>query len=230
MFELESVCKSYDGVAALAPLTLSFATAQTTVLLGPSGSGKSTVLRILIGLTRPDAGKVLFGGHLLTPENAPYYRPRMGYVIRNGGLFPHFTVRANVTLMARQLSWSPTRVANRLQDLSDLLRFPAAALDLYPAQLAAGQRQRAALIRAWMLDPDATLLDDPLGNLDAKDRAELQAEMRLAFRRLGQTIVVATDRPDEAAAVGDHVIVLERGRALLNGNVAEHMSRPGDPT
>src|SRR5208283_3060070 len=125
---LENVSRSFQGVPAVVPLTLSIPAGRTTVLVGPSGSGKSTLLRMMVGLVRPDTGRVLFEGRLLTPDSAPAERRRMGLVLQGGGLFPHLSVEDNAALVARYLGWDEPRVAARLQVLLDRVQLPATVL------------------------------------------------------------------------------------------------------
>src|SRR5437870_1611601 len=165
MLELQSASKTYGPAFALHPTDLAVAAGRTTVLIGPSGCGKSTLLWLMIGLIRPDSGSVHFNGVEITPANVREIRHRMGYVVQDGGLFPHLTARGNVTLMARYLGWDDKRIDIRLGELAELTQFPADGLDRYPAQLSGGQRQRVSLMRALMLDPMVLLLDEPLGAL-----------------------------------------------------------------
>src|SRR5262249_46393423 len=160
------------------------------VLIGPSGCGKSTLIRVMIGLIRPDTGSVRFNAIELTVENARELRQRMGYVVQDGGLFPHLTARENATLMARYLGWDSKRISTRLAELTALTQFPEEGLDRYPVQLSGGQRQRVSLMRALMLDPDLLLLDEPLGALDPIIRSELQEDLRRIFQSLGKTVVM----------------------------------------
>src|SRR5437762_12282786 len=129
LVELRGVSKKYAGAAALQPTDLDFARGKTTVLIGPSGCGKSTLLRLIIRLLDPDTGTIRFDGAAITPANISDLRRRIGYVIQDGGLFPHLTARKNILLMATHLKWPPEKINSRLAELSALTRFPEAALD-----------------------------------------------------------------------------------------------------
>jgi osmoprotectant transport system ATP-binding protein len=153
----------------------------------------------------------------------------MGYVIQDGGLFPHLDARGNVALMARHIGWEPERVAERLAALCELTRFPREALTRFPAQLSGGQRQRVSLMRALMLDPDALLLDEPLGALDPMIRSELQADLRQIFTHLHKTVVVVTHDIGEAGFLADELVLLRDGRILQRGTLSELISAPADP-
>jgi osmoprotectant transport system ATP-binding protein len=232
VLELRAVSRSFAGKPALRGLDLSVPTRRTTVLLGPSGCGKSTILRLLIGLLAPDAGEVHFDGSPIRtddPAALTALRRRMGYVIQDGGLFPHLDARGNVTLMARHLGWEEARVRARLAGLCELTRFPADALGRYPVQLSGGQRQRVSLMRALMLDPDVLLLDEPLGALDPMIRAELQADLRRVFAALGKTVVLVTHDIGEAGYLGDEIVLLRAGRVVQRGTLEALVRRPAEP-
>lgn len=229
MIHLENVSKSYGGVQALQPLSLHFPVGETSVLIGPSGCGKSTVLRLIVGLVRPDTGTIRIGDQVLTPENAIPLRRRMGYVIQEGGLFPHLAARRNVTLMARQLGWSNDRIDDRITKLASLVHLPEARLHDYPAQLSGGQRQRISLMRALMLDPDVLLLDEPLGALDPMIRAGLQDELQEIFSELNKTVVMVTHDIGEAAHFAGRIVLMREGRIVQTGTLRELLHEPADP-
>jgi osmoprotectant transport system ATP-binding protein len=229
MFQLTAVTKIYAGRPALGPLTLNVPAGQTTVLIGPSGCGKSTLIRLLIGLVEPDAGTVTFNGTPVTESTQQNVRRRTGYVIQDGGLFPHMNARENVTLMARHLGWDHTRIDKRVTELAELTQFPIDGLDRYPQQISGGQRQRVGLMRALFLDPDALLLDEPLGALDPLVRAELQTELRDIFRSLGKTVVMVTHDLGEAAFFADQVVLLRDGQIVQQGSAADLWHRASDP-
>lgn len=229
MFILETVTKSFDGRIAVGSVNLEIATGRTTVLIGPSGCGKSTLLRLMIGLTSPDTGAVSFEGAPVTSASAPLLRRRMGYVIQDGGLFPHLTARGNVELMAKYLGWTQQGMDDRLAELATLTAFPTDGLDRYPAQLSGGQRQRVSLMRALMLDPDVLLLDEPLGALDPIIRYELQDELRGIFRTLGKTVILVTHDIGEAGFFGDDIVLLRDGVLIQRGDIRDLVENPTDP-
>jgi osmoprotectant transport system ATP-binding protein len=227
--ELQGVSKAYDGQEALHATDLQIPDGQTTVLIGPSGCGKSTLIRLMIGLLRPDTGAVRFDHTEITAANVQARRRRMGYVVQDGGLFPHLTARGNVTLMADYLGWDRPRIEARLVDLTALTQFPPDGLDRYPLQLSGGQRQRVSLMRALMLDPDVLLLDEPLGALDPIIRSELQTDLRQIFHSLRKTVVLVTHDLGEAAFFGDLIVLLRSGKIVQQGTLADLIHAPADP-
>ncbi len=229
MFVLKNVSKSYGDTVAVAPLDLEFEPGRTTVVIGPSGCGKSTLVRLLNGLIAPTTGEVLFEGEAVTKDSAPRLRQRMGYVIQDGGLFPHLTARGNAALMARHIGWDAARVETRLEALCGLTHFPVEGLARYPAELSGGQQQRVALMRALMLEPDVLLLDEPLGALDPMIRYDLQTELRDIFGELGATVVIVTHDMGEAAYFAHTVILLREGQVVQSGAPDELVHHPADP-
>jgi osmoprotectant transport system ATP-binding protein len=228
MLQLVGISKSYNNAPALWPTDLTIPTGQTTVLIGPSGCGKSTLLRLMAGLLQPDSGSVLFEGVPLTPANARELRRRIGFVVQDGGLFPHLSARGNVTLMARHLGWSRPRIDERLAELVGLTRFSVDLLDRYPVQLSGGQRQRVSLMRALMLDPALLLLDEPLGALDPLIRSELQADLRGIFQALHKTVVLVTHDLGEAGFLGDILVLMQAGRIVQRDTFANLIRTPAD--
>jgi osmoprotectant transport system ATP-binding protein len=229
MLALAGVSKSFQRSVALHPTDLQIPGSKTTVLIGPSGCGKSTLLRIMIGLIAPDSGTVRFKGTELTPENARTLRQHMGYVVQDGGLFPHLTARENAVLMARYLGWQSNRIDARLDELTKLTQFPAEGLDRYPVQLSGGQRQRVSLMRSLMLDPDLLLLDEPLGALDPIIRSELQEDLRRIFQSLAKTVVLVTHDLGEAGFFGDRIVLLRAGRIVQQGTLSDFVQTPAEP-
>lgn len=226
---LDGVTKSLAGKLVLAETTLTLAAGQRLALLGPSGSGKSTLLRLVVGLISPDAGEVRISGERLTKSSAPAIRRRLGYVIQDGGLFPHLTAQDNVTLMARHMGLPRERIDKRLGELTALVRLDAAMLGRYPAELSGGQQQRVGLMRALMLEPDLLLFDEPMGALDPIVRGQLQEDLRRIFDELGKTVLLVTHNVGEAATLVDEVALLHEGRIIQRGPLRELATRPADP-
>lgn len=226
MIRLRNINKSYQNKHVLKDISFELVTGQTTALIGPSGCGKSTLLRIMIGLIQPDLGEVFFQDQRILPENVLELRKRMGYVIQDGGLFPHLTAKENACLMASFLEWSDSKIDKRLNELAELTQIPQELLNRYPIELSGGQRQRIALIRALMLEPEVLLLDEPLGALDPMVRAELQADLKEIFNQLSQTVVIVTHDMGEACYLGDDIILLKDGEVLQRGDINDLVHQP----
>ncbi len=228
LVQLVDVSKRYEDALALHSTNLAIERAKTTVLIGPSGCGKSTLLRLIIGLITPDCGTIAFDGSQITPANIDTLRRRIGYVIQEGGLFPHLTARANVLLMARYLGKSGEEMRTRLLELCELTRFSGNLLSRYPIELSGGQRQRVSLMRALMLSPELLLLDEPLGALDPLVRASLQKELKEIFARLRQTTLFVTHDLAEAAYFGDEIVLMNEGHIVQQGSLADLREKPAN--
>jgi osmoprotectant transport system ATP-binding protein len=228
MLELRQVSKAFGNLTVLQSTDFSVPNGSTTVLIGPSGCGKSTLLRMIVGLIRADAGQILFQGTQLTQDNAEQLRLRMGYVIQDGGLFPHLSARDNIALLARHLKRDPAWVRQRIDELAALTRLPVSALDRFPSQISGGQRQRVGIMRALMLDPELILLDEPMGALDPLVRFDLQEDLRQIFRTLKKTVVMVTHDMGEAGFFGDTIVLLQGGRIIQQGTIQDLVQRPAD--
>lgn len=226
--ELIDVTKRFESATALSSISLKFEPGKTTILIGPSGCGKSTILRLIIGLVQPTSGEARFEGQMITPESILELRRRMGYVIQEGGLFPHLTARDNVLLLARHLRIPEEEMKARLVELCGLTRLPEAVLSRFPMELSGGQRQRVSLIRALMLRPELLLLDEPLAALDPIVRATLQTELKAIFRHLHQTVIFVTHELSEAAWLGDEIVLLREGQVVQVGTFEALRDHPGE--
>ena len=227
-FALQGVTRAFGVVRAVDDVSLAFPRGRTSILIGSSGSGKSTVLRLLIGLEWPGSGQVLCDGEPLRRDTLLAVRRRVGYVIQEGGLFPHLTVLGNLALLSRHLGWSKTRIRERALELAELTHLHADLLTRFPAELSGGQRQRVALMRALMLDPPTLLLDEPLGALDPLVRHNLQDDLREIFERLGKTVIMVTHDMAEAAFFSTRLILMRRGRVLQDGSLEDFRCAPRD--
>lgn len=229
MLELQSISKRYGQTTAVETLDLTLRAGRTYVLIGPSGCGKSTLLKLIIGLVESDSGSVRIGDQQLSRANRLSLRRSVGYVIQEGGLFPHLTARQNVVLVARYLRWKRHQMDQRVDELVGLTHLSHDILDRFPGELSGGQRQRISLMRALMLDPDVLLLDEPLGALDPMIRSELQDDLRKIFRSLNKTVVMVTHDLHEAAYFADEVLLMRAGRVVQRGVVNDLLRAPVEP-
>ena len=221
MIKLRNISKQYGDRKLLNSVDLDCESGSTTVLIGPSGSGKSTILRTIIGLVVPESGEVIVQGQRLSSESLRAQRINTGYVIQEGGLFPHLSVMGNISLMARYLGWEEEKIKQRTKELCSLTKFPEEALGRYPLEVSGGQRQRVSLMRALMLDPDIILLDEPLGSLDPMIRSELQGDLKDIFKTLHKTVVMVTHDIGEAGFLGDKIVVINNGEIVETGDIED---------
>ena len=200
----------------ISDLNLAVARGETFVLLGESGCGKTTTLKLVNRLLLPTGGEVVVEGKSTTAWDPIELRRRIGYVIQEGGLFPHFTIAANVGLVPSLLGWEQTRIDTRVRELLELVGLEAGIYtDRYPRELSGGQRQRAGVARALAADPPLLLLDEPFGALDPLTRASLQREFAELSRRLGKTAILVTHDVREALLLGTRIGLMHRGQLLL---------------
>jgi osmoprotectant transport system ATP-binding protein len=202
------------GPQILREFTLSVASGEVVALVGRSGAGKTTVLKLVNRLLLPDMGNVIVKGTSTRDWDPIRLRRSVGYVIQEGGLFPHFTVADNIALVPRLEGWDAPRVDARVRELLDLIDLPphiyAARL---PDELSGGERQRVGVARALAADPAVMLMDEPFGALDPLTRAELQAEFQRIQSRVRKTVLLVTHDMAEARLLADRVVVLEGGRS-----------------
>jgi osmoprotectant transport system ATP-binding protein len=226
MIQIEDVSKSFGDTVAIDHVSAAFEAGRTHVLLGSSGCGKSTLLRLILGQILPDRGLVRIDGRVMEPVTRRDLLEKMGYVVQEGGLYPHLTAYRNVSLAAESRGWGEDRIRTRVGELADLVGFDDAVLQLFPSQLSGGQRQRVSLMRSLMLDPPILLLDEPLGSLDPIVRADLQVQLRDIFVRLGKTVVLVTHDIREAAIFGHTITLMTEGRIVQRGSFADLSRRP----
>ncbi len=228
MLDFSDVSKAFNGITVVHPFSLSIEPGEVVVLLGPSGCGKTTILRMVAGLISPTQGRIAIESTPLNRQTIGAVRRKLGYVIQEGGLFPHLTGVDNVTLMARHEGWPRKRIEDRLAELLEMTQFPPSGLRRYPSELSGGQRQRLSLMRALFLDPRILLLDEPLGALDPLIRAGLQRDLDQVFARTGATVLLVTHDLVEASRLADRVCVMNAGRIVQQGRFAEILRNPSD--
>jgi osmoprotectant transport system ATP-binding protein len=227
--EFRNVAYRPSGSAEiLHDLNLVIQSGQTLVLLGRSGSGKTTSLKLINRLLSPSAGEITVQGRSTGTWDVIQLRRRIGYVIQDIGLFPHFTVERNITLIPRLEGWPRNRIDARLHELMSLVGLDPQLAPRYPRELSGGQRQRVGVARALAADPPILLMDEPFGALDPITRADLQNEFAALQKRLRKTVVFVTHDVREALLLSDHIALMEGGR-LISLCTPQEFLRSRDP-
>lgn len=214
--ELRDVGYAIGGAAILDDLNLQIAQGEILILLGESGCGKTTTLKLINRLIEPTSGEILVEGTRTTDWDAIELRRHIGYVLQEAGLFPHFTVAENVSLVLRLEKWDETKKRDRTREMLELVGLDATKFaDRFPHELSGGQRQRVGVARALAADPSIVLLDEPFGALDAITRTNLQKEFARLVRDLGKTAVFVTHDLHEAMLLGTRIALMDKGRIVL---------------
>lgn len=188
---------------------------EVLVLLGRSGSGKTTTMKLINNLLTPSSGEVIVMGKPTTQWNPIQLRRKIGYVIQEIGLFPHFTVEQNVGLVPKLEGWEGDRIKSRVRQLLELVNLdPQHFAKRYPHQLSGGQRQRVGVARALAADPPMLLMDEPFGALDPITRLELQREFGQLQQQLGKTVIFVTHGIQEAFLLASKIGLMQDGRLV----------------
>jgi osmoprotectant transport system ATP-binding protein len=225
--ELKGVSKVFGGVRAVDGVSLLVPPGRVMALLGPSGCGKTTTLRLINRLEEASAGEVLVRGQDVRAQRPELLRRSIGYVIQEGGLFPHLTVAENVATVPGLLGWPRGRVAARVAEVLEMVGLPEAQFGRrMPAELSGGQRQRVGVARALAADPDLLLMDEPFGALDPGTREALQDEFLRLQARLRMAVVVVTHDIAEAGKLADEIVLMDRGHIAQQGPLRELLLRP----
>jgi putrescine transport system ATP-binding protein len=223
LVSIRSIRKSFDGQPAVRGVSLDVARGEIVAVLGPSGCGKSTLLRILSGLEQPDEGEVVIDGQDVT-RLPPYERPT-NMMFQSYALFPHMTVEENVGFGLRQDRMEKAALRARVDQMLDLVRMQDFRRRR-PAQLSGGQQQRVALARSLAQQPKLLLLDEPMGALDRKLRAEMQFEIVEILRRVQVTCLIVTHDQEEAMSMAGRIALMRAGEIVQTGPPREVYDRP----
>ena len=217
---------SYEigGRRILDGINLTIEEGETLVLLGRSGSGKTTLLRTVNRLVEPTSGDVQFGGRPVLEWDVIQLRRQIGYVIQDGGLFPHISVERNVGLVPKLQEWSQERIRTRVAELLDMMALPAAVYaSRYPRELSGGEKQRVGIARALAANPSLLLLDEPFAALDPVTRFDMQQHFLELRRTLGKTAIFVTHDIREALTVASRIALLRGGQLEVVASPAEFL-------
>ena len=229
--ELRNVSKQYTNASqyAVSGVNISIDEGSFVTILGTSGSGKTTFLKMVNRIYEPTCGDILFFGQPIKNLQLEEYRRKIGYVIQQVGLFPHMTVEENIKTIPKILKWDKERIANRVDELLELVCLsPQEFKKRYPRQLSGGQQQRVGLARAMAADPDIMLMDEPFGAIDAITRQNMQDELINIQRKLNKTILFVTHDVNEAFKLGDKVVIMHEGEIQQFNTPYEIITKPAN--
>lgn len=230
MIEIEHLTKRYGDMPAVNDVSMRLEAGTITVIVGASGSGKSTLLRLVNRLIEADAGAVRFNGVSWQDIPLVALRRRIGYVIQDHGLFPHWTVSRNIATVPRLLGWSAPRIEARVREVLGLLQLDYDTFAYrFPHELSGGQAQRVGVARALAADPDVLLMDEPFGALDPVIRQRAQRELAAIHRQIGSTILMVTHDMAEAMLMADRIAVMDGGFLVQLGTPVDIVARPASP-
>lgn len=226
MLEVKALSKQFEHNYAVKDISFTVPKGEVLVLLGTSGCGKTTTLKMINRLIAKSSGSIFIDGKS-TDQIDPYeLRRDIGYVIQETGLFPHYTVGQNIAIVPELLSWSRSKINNRISELLDLIGLGEAVMDRMPHELSGGQRQRVGLARALAADPSLILLDEPFGALDPITRNDMQDEFLQLEGALNKAMVLVTHDVNEAVKLGDQICLIDKGEVQQIGKPADLVFNP----
>lgn len=227
MVRVEELSKTFGKTQAVRSVNFEVETGQTLVLLGTSGSGKTTTLKMINRLIEPSAGKIFINGQDALHQKPEILRQNIGYVIQNGGLFPHYTVLQNIGIVPKLQKWDKQRIRQRAEELLNMLGLkPEDYLHRYPNELSGGQQQRIGIARALAVEPEIMLLDEPFGALDPITRHQIQQEFLQLESLRNKTVLMVSHDVFEAFEMGDLIALMDKGELQQIGKPEELIFNP----
>ena len=221
--DLRNVTLAYGSFIAVKDVNLSISRGEFVTLLGPSGCGKTTILRSIAGLVQPTSGEISVAGRRI--DNIPIHKRNIGLVFQNYALFPHKTIFENIAFGLKYRKVEKPVIAQKVKRALEMVRLPGVEKKL-PSEMSGGQQQRIALARAIVIEPDVLLLDEPLSALDANLREEMRTELKIIQREVGITTIFVTHDQEEALAMSDRIVVMNKGLIEQVGTPEDVYRRP----
>jgi len=228
MIDVRNLTKQFASHTAVDGVSLTVDRGETLVLLGTSGSGKTTTLKMINRLIEPTSGSIRVDGIDVQQQSGPELRRRIGYVIQNGGLFPHYTVAEAIATVPKLLGWQSERIEQRTRELIDKLQLSETLLKRYPAELSGGQQQRVGVARALAAQPPVVLMDEPFGALDPFTRKHVRRELFGLNELKETTVVLVTHDVNEALELADRIVLMDKGHIVQTGSPAELTHQPAN--
>jgi len=226
MILVRSLSKHFGKVKAVDDISFEVAEQETMILLGTSGSGKTTTLKMLNRLIEPTNGSIFINDINILKQQPEILRRGIGYVLQNNGLFPHYTVEENISVVPQLLKWDKKKTHHRVSELLEKLHLTKSQLQAYPDELSGGQQQRVGLARALVADPPVLLMDEPFGALDNVTKASIHAEFKALDELKKKTIIMVTHDVQEAFELGDRICLMDAGKIVQQGTPAELLFQP----
>ena len=226
MIDIRDLTKQFAGHRAVDGVSLQVVQGETLVLLGTSGCGKTTTLKMINRLIEPTSGSISVDGIDVRQQPGPDFRRRIGYVIQDGGLFPHYTVAEAIATVPKLLGWEANAIQERTRELMDKLQLPETVLSRYPGELSGGQRQRIGLARALAAKPPVVLMDEPFGALDPFTRRHVRRELFGLNELRETTVVLVTHDVSEALELADRIALMDKGKIVQIGPPDELLNQP----
>ena len=226
MIKVEHLSKHFGKVKAVDGISFDVNEHENLVLLGTSGCGKTTTLKMLNRLIEPTHGKIFINSKNILDEQPEILRRGIGYVLQNNGLFPHYTVGENISIVPQLLKWDKKQTEHRVSELLEKLHLSKDYLNVYPNELSGGQQQRVGLARALVADPPVLLMDEPFGALDNVTKAKIHAEFKALDELKKKTIIMVTHDVQEAFELGDRICLTDKGKIVQNGAPADLLFKP----